>query len=591
MKKILLLLISVALNLTALSQSKEIDAKLKGLDAVIEKSMKDWNVPGLSVAIVYKNNVVLAKGYGYRNKEQKLPATAETLFAIGSCSKAFTAADVCILQEDGKLELDKPLRTYLPDFKMYDDYVSENMTARDLLCHRSGLPRHDLVWYGADFTRQELYDRLRYLEPSKPFRTTYQYQNLMFLTAGYLVEKVSNKTWEVFTKEKILLPLEMKASNFSITDLQKANDFSNGYADNSGLATVIPYMNIDAMGPAGSINSNANDMSHWLLALINGGKYKGKKVLSENIIRQVQTPTMVAPAQVPLQYDETSYNMYGLGWMITSYRGHIRVEHGGNIDGFSASTCFMPKDSIGVVVLTNLNGTSAPSVIRNTILDRMLGLPAVDWSTRLMNDRKKALASEASMKKEDDLNRVKDTTPSHRLESYVGSFENSGYGIIEIRQIGDQLHADFHSIKTPLDHYHYDIFKPSDKRFENTKIAFTYNQKGDIDQLSMKLEATVKDIVFTRKLVPAEVAESTLALYVGDYSFGGENTKVYTKGGKTLYLFVPGQPEYELVAVKEHEFKIKILDGFTVRFIVGTNGSVAELYSIQPNGTFKAKKK
>ena len=313
--------------------------------------MRDWKVQGMAVAIVHKNKVILSRGFGYRNVAENLPVTEETLFAIGSCTKAFTAAGVCLLQEDGTVDLDKPIRDYMSEFKLFDDYVSQNMSPRDLLCHRSGLPRHDIMWYGSPATRRELFARFRYLEPSQPFRTTYQYQNLMFMTAGVLIEDVSKLSWEEFTRNRILNPLDMNSTNFSINDMQKANDYSTGYAEPGGMVSPIPYMNIDAVGPAGSINSNVKDMSKWLLALINGGKYNGKKILSENTIRQLQTPAMVSPAQVPLQYDESFYNMYGLGWTITSYRGHVRVDHGGNIDGFSASTCFMPRDSIGVVVL------------------------------------------------------------------------------------------------------------------------------------------------------------------------------------------------------------------------------------------------
>ena len=197
----------------------------------------------------------------------------------------------------------------MPDFKLQDDYVSENMTPRDLLCHRSGLPRHDLIWYGSPSTRRELFSKLRYLEPSAPFRSAYQYQNLMFMTAGILIEDVSGSSWEKFISERIFIPLEMNSTNFSVTDLQKAKDFSTGYVEQNNVVDVIPYMNIDAIGPAGSINSNVKDMSKWVTALINGGKYKGKKVFSESTVRSLQTPSMVNTTQ-SIQYDENFYVLY-----------------------------------------------------------------------------------------------------------------------------------------------------------------------------------------------------------------------------------------------------------------------------------------
>jgi CubicO group peptidase (beta-lactamase class C family) len=574
----------------ALSQNKDIEKKLKGFDQFVERVMKDWKVQGMAVAIVYKDKVILSKGYGYRNVDQKLPVTDETLFAIGSCTKAFTAAGVCLLEEDGKLDLDKPVREYMPDFKLQDDYVSENMTPRDLLCHRSGLPRHDAIWYGSQATRRELFERLRYLEPSKPFRAAYQYQNLMFMTAGILIEDISNSTWEKFTRERILEPLQMSATNFSVADLQKANDFSIGYTEQNNTVVSIPYMNIDAIGPAGSINSNVKDMSKWVRVLINGGKYNGKKVFSENTVRQLQTPTMVNTTQ-PLQYDENFYITYALGWTVTSYRGHVRVDHGGNIDGFSASTCFMPRDSIGVVILTNMNGTALTSIVRNNVLDRMLGMGEVDWNKRLLDERNKNKEAQAKAKKEDDASRVKDTKPSHPLDNYVGKFEHPAYGIVEVTKEGENLSINAHGLKSALQHYHYDVFRAMDERyFGGRKFSFVSNVSGEIDQIQSKIEPAVKDIIFKKK-VGIDLVADVLSNYIGEYDFGGELAKVYIKGEKTLFLFVNGQPEYELVAIKQHEFKIKMLEGFTIKFEVDSSGKAAEMVSVQPNGTFRAKRK
>jgi CubicO group peptidase (beta-lactamase class C family) len=574
----------------ALSQNKDIEKKLKGFDQFVERVMKDWKVQGIAVAIVYKDKVILSKGYGYRNVDQKLPVTDETLFAIGSCTKAFTAAGVCLLEEDGKLDLDKPVREYMPNFKLQDDYVSENMTPRDLLCHRSGLPRHDAIWYGSQATRRELFERLRYLEPSKPFRAAYQYQNLMFMTAGILIEDISNNTWEKFTRDRILEPLQMSATNFSVADLQKANDFSIGYTEQNNTVVSIPYMNIDAIGPAGSINSNVKDMSKWVRVLINGGKYNGKKVFSENTVRQLQTPTMVNTTQ-PLQYDENFYITYALGWTVTSYRGHVRVDHGGNIDGFSASTCFMPRDSIGVVILTNMNGTALTSIVRNNVLDRMLGMGEVDWNKRLLDERNKNKEAQAKAKKEDDASRVKDTKPSHPLDNYVGKFEHPAYGIVEVTKEGENLSINAHGLKSALEHYHYDVFRAMDERyFGGRKFSFVSNVSGEIDQIQSKIEPAVKDIIFKKK-VGIDLVADVLSNYIGEYDFGGELAKVYIKGEKTLFLFVNGQPEYELVAIKQHEFKIKMLEGFTIKFEVDSSGKAAEMVSVQPNGTFRAKRK
>ena len=214
--------------------------------------------------------------------KKKFPQTPKTLFAIGSSSKAFTAATVVQLADDDKLDLDEPIRKYLPDFELYDEGATKEMTPRDLLCHNSGLPRHDFVWYGSDKSRKDLYKTLKYLEPTASFRQTWQYQNLMFMTAGYLVEQISEMSWEDFTQKRILDPLGMNASNFSVSKMEKAENAALPYREKDGEFIKMPYRNIDAIGPAGSINSNAEDMSKWVIMQLNGGKYGEETVVSAN---------------------------------------------------------------------------------------------------------------------------------------------------------------------------------------------------------------------------------------------------------------------------------------------------------------------
>ncbi len=586
------LLVCVLLAVSsALAQDKSVDKRLKAFDQTVAKIMADWKVQGVAVAIIEKNKVILAKGYGFRDAEHKVPVTPQTQFAIGSCTKAFTAATVCLLKEDNLIDLDKPVKTYLPKFALYDEYTSNNITPRDLLCHRSGLPRHDLVWYGASATRAELVERLKYLPPTKPFRTTYQYQNLMFMTAGYLVGEMSGMSWESFAKKRILDPLGMTSTNFSISDMQKSADHSLGYVENKDKVEVIPYMNIDAIGPAGSINSTANDMAKWVIALVNGGKYNGNQVLSPATIREIQTPTMVLPAVVPLPYDETGFGTYGLGWSIASYRGHIRVEHGGNIDGFSASTCFLPRDSVGVVVLTNMNGSASTSLIRNYAIDQLLGLGAVDWNGRLLADVKKAKDAAEKNKQQTASSQVAGTHPSHDLKAYLGRYEHPGYGVVEITMEGDSLQVDVHGLKSKLKHYHYDFFEATDERYFNReKVGFSSNLKGEVDRVSLPLEPSLDDIVFNRVPEVVKMSAEELALYVGDYDFGGLGAKVFTRGN-SLFLLVTGQPEYELRPSKKHVFSCPGLKGFEFHFAVDGAGKVTELVSHQPNGVFTAKRK
>lgn len=586
-KSIILIIFFIVLANFSAAYSQDND-KLQGFDDYILQAMKDWNVQGISVAIVKNGNAILTKGYGYRDTEKKLPVTSQTLFAIGSSTKAFTSTAVCILDDEGKIDLDKPVINYIPSFKMWDDYVTLNMTPRDLLTHRSGLPRHDLAWYGSDKTRKELFDALRYLEPSKPFRTTFQYQNLMFMTAGYLVEQVSGKTWEEFVKEKIFTPLEMNNSDFSVSVMKASNDYSIGYnEEKDGKIKEIPFRTADAIGPAGSINSCANDMAKWVLFQLGNGKHNGQQIVSESKMQQMHTPYMTVPSKPS---DDVFYNSYGLGWFITNYRGHTRIEHGGNIDGFSASVCLMPDDSIGVVVLTNMNNTLLTSVARNTAIDMLLGLESRDWSKKLLADVNKIKDAAKEIENKEDPNRIKDTEPSHPLKDYTGKFEHPAYGIVEITLNDDNLHASFHGLETNLKHYHYDIFSTAADEFGGLKLSFLTGIDGSINKITAPLEQGVKDIEFNRSVVAKQVDNALLNKYAGEYSIADMIITI-SLNGNNLTMTVPGQPTYELIPVKENEFKLKDLDGFSVRFNKDLDGNVTELLSIQPNGTFPAKKK
>ena len=403
-------------------------AELKGFDEFAAKLMAEWKVPGMAISVVKGGKVIYAQGFGLRDVAQGLKVTPNTLFAIGSCSKAFTAAGVGILVDEGKVEWDKPVKTYLPSFKLYDGVATERMTPRDLLSHRSGLPRHDLVWYGSPFSRKEIFDRLQFLEPSKDFRAVWQYQNLMFMTAGYLVGEVAGARWEDFTRKRIMDPLGMKASNFSVTDSQKTTDFALPYNERKDKVEVMPFRNLDAIAPAGSINSNVMEMANWVMLHLGKGKFGDKQIVSEASMGQIHSPQMLIPQ--PLQYKEILYSSYGMAWMIVPYRGHLMLQHGGGIDGFTALVGFMPQDDIGVVILTNLNGTPLTGILLQGICDRLLGLDQIDWNARSREAVNKARAAAEKAQKEADRDRKSGTKPSHPLEDYAGDFENPGYGTV-----------------------------------------------------------------------------------------------------------------------------------------------------------------
>ena len=466
--------------------------------------MKEWKIPGLAIAVVHDNKVILAKGYGYRNREKKLPVTKDTLLAIGSNSKSFTAAVLGMLNDEDKLDWDTPVREYLSDFQLYDETATAQMTPRDLVRHTSGLPRHDLLWYNTKLPRKQLYDRLRYLEPNKSFRGAWQYQNLMFMTAGYLEEQLLGKKWEEIVRDRIFTPLGMSRSNFSVTDMQKDNDFSYPYGEIDDQVTRIPFRNIDEVGPAGSINSSVTEMIRYVEWRLNLGKHGDQQLLSEKNAKLMQSPQMVMPASGP-QFPELTHMSYGLGLMVANYRGHRFVRHGGGIDGFISQMAWLPDEKAGVVVLTNFSGNNpVPNLVVFNVIDHLLGLEPVDWAARAREQQEKAAERREKARAERDADRKTGTSPSHALADFAGNYEHPAYGVASIEISGDGLKCTVVGFDVPLEHYHYDIFAvpqdlpPPADNMSGTKVTFFYNKKGEIDRLAIPLESSVEDIVFTR---------------------------------------------------------------------------------------------
>ncbi|MBN2409078.1 MAG: serine hydrolase [Candidatus Aminicenantes bacterium] len=559
--------------------------------------MAEWKVPGMAVAVIKDGKVILSEGYGLRDVENNLKVTPQTVFAIGSSSKAFTATTMGLLVDDGKVEWDKPVREYLPAFKLWDDFATERMTPRDLLCHRSGLPRHEAMWYGSPFSRVEMFDRLRYLEPSKDFRAVWQYQNLMYMTAGHLVGVLSQSSWEDFTRKRIFEPLGMTSSGFSIEDMKAAPDHSLPYAEKKDKVEEIPYKDIGTIGPAGSINSNVVDMANWVMMNLNKGKFGDKPVISEAAMTQIQSPQMVVQDPVFLllsNFPELYYPSYGLGWFLTSYRGHTLLHHGGNIDGFSAMVSFMPRDNMGLVVLTNLNGNLLPYAVMFNIYDRLLGLDQKPWSARFKEIIDKMKAEGEKTKKEADKDRQLNTKPSHPLEDYAGEYAHPGYGTLSVTKEGDNLKARYNGKDFGLSHYHYDVFEFKDL-FEGegrgTKVTFGLDIKGNVMTATVQLEPAVKDIVFSRLPDKAMSERSFLEKFCGQYELQGQLFTVQIKGGNTLVVQVPGQPEIELVPYKGTEFTFKGMPNAAIEFVLDESGAAVEAKLKQAGAVLTAPKK
>jgi len=600
MKTPAFLFLLLFLSLNSLFAQKNADPRLKGLDTMINRVLSDWHAAGCGVAVVEKNKVLFAGGFGFSDYEAKKPATANTIFQIGSCTKAFTSALLGVLANEGKLDFDEKVTAYLPDLRLFNDELNTRLTVRDLTCHRSGLPRHDLSWYLNPTTRDSFVHRMRYFEPSAGLREQWQYNNFGFLLQGAIAEKLTGKSWEDNIRQRFFQPLGMKTAMFDIWNTPATADVAKGYYEKDGAVKFMDYYRIEGMGPAGSINASATEMANWLITWINGGKFNGQEILPAAYTSQAISSQMAMGGGMPgAENPNIFFSNYGMGWMLASYYGHYRVEHGGNINGFSATVCFFPADSIGVVVLVNQNGSQATSAIRNLIVDRLLGLKYHDWNADLLAraEKQKAAAKEAG--KQEDLSRKTGTRPSHLPAEFAGNYENPGYGALVVSTRNDSLFARSAYVNFYLQHYHYNIFRPialmegmDIEEDSPVRLQFTSDLKGDIAELhAIGLEPGVKEILFAKKATAIKVSKDDLEKYCGEYSLGGTICKIYLRPDNTLMVFVPGQPDYETLPIGNHEFKLKILDGYSVRFDVDENSKTTAVNFIQPNGTFKATRK
>src|SRR3989441_6753031 len=517
----------------------DVTQKLAGFDAFMEKTLKDWNAPGIGVGVVVGDKLVFAKGYGYRDYEKKLPVTAQTMFTIASNTKLFTAVAAGMLVEEGKLTWDRPIRESVPTIDFYNSYLNNTITVRDMLAHRTGITRHDSSWYKSDYSNKELFERLRYLEPKEQPRQLFLYSNMMYVGVGYTIQLQSGKTWAEFVREKILQPLQMNHTVFSIADMLKQPDRGVPFTerrDSMELYKIPYYEDTEGLAAAGAIISNIEDISHWLIALMNEGKYAGKQVLPPKVLQATLEPAISLPntAGETRGWWEVLNRAYGMGRQTASYRGRLITYHGGDLPGFHSQISFMPNEHIGVIVFViGDHIASLYNPISYNVYERLLGMDQVPWTDRALDIRLKNKKAGTEARSKAGYGLLPTTKPSHPISDYVGEYEHPAYGILKIGLKDNQLQFEFHKIRFAMTHFHYDRFDtPDDEQDGKWSVNFSTNPEGDVDKVTLSLDEA--EVTFVRRAPGLDPAVAQRI--AGNYETpSGAEVQVVMKAGRGLH--------------------------------------------------------
>ncbi|MES2762683.1 MAG: serine hydrolase domain-containing protein [Bacteroidota bacterium] len=362
------------------------------IDKRVEKIISDWQVPGCAIGIIKNGKLIYAKGFGYRDLENKLPVTPNTLFPIASNSKLFTSTVIGMIVNEGKLEYDKPIKSIVPEIEFNTPTLNSEVTLRDMLCHRTGLSGNDEIWYGSDLTRTEVFAKIKSHESVATIRTKFIYSNVMYIAAGEIIKLKTNKTWEEYVREKILIPLDMNHTVFIIEELEKTSDHAKPYKTDFIKKTIVPiefYRQTKASAPANGINSNIIDLSHWVICQLSKGTYNHKEIIPNSVIQETMKPLTISSGTI--KDKELSFELYGMGRTLRTYKDHLLNEHGGAINGFRSQITIFPNDSLGIIILTNSADHKIATFLQLEIADVILGLEKTQWHERILDRRKKEL--------------------------------------------------------------------------------------------------------------------------------------------------------------------------------------------------------
>jgi CubicO group peptidase (beta-lactamase class C family) len=560
---------------------------MESIEQFVMEQLAAWEVPGCAIAAVKNGEVVLATGWGQRDLESGLPVTKDTLFAIGSTTKAFTATTVGALVDDGLLEWSRPLRYSIPGLFFDDPVATEQVTLVDVLSHRSGLPRHDLAWIGnPELSREEIVRRLRYLPLSKELREVFQYCNVGYLLAGYAVEVVSGMPWEDFLRSRLLTPLGMNRSNLSAPELLADADHATAYERRNGTVVEVPVRSVSALAPAGAINSCAGDMARWLLAQLGDGEVDGTAVMSKNtLLAQHHAHSVLDEDRT---FPESTRHGYGFGWTVGRYRQHRLAEHSGGIDGYLTECMLLPDDGIGVVVLSNASSGAMVPIVAYRVLDELLGEEPIDWYARFKPYYDAGMTGQSEAK---SARRVVADAPLPRaLDAYAGAYEHKGYGTMTISVADGVLVPSFGTLQLSLAHRHFETFDLEWHELADEPnvfpLMFQSNPDGDITALTVPFEPAIDPLRFDR--LPDTPDPEVLAGLCGTYVMGPVELVVALTSDGVLAVTFPGGGTLKLEPIRGLRFVVEGQTAVTGEFELDEDGKVTRLVA-QPIGIFMPK--
>lgn len=476
------------------------------LDALLRGALKDFAAPGAAVGIVRQDEEPVFLCSGVKALGGADLVGPDSQFGIGSITKGVAAAALALLVDEGKVKWDDLAREQVPWFRLADPLADGQVTIRDLLCHRTGLARHEMLWYQAPWDRKEVIRRIGLVAPDAPIRSRYSYQNIMYAVMGEAIAAASGRSWESFVKARLFDPLGMTKASFEIAGIATSRDRADPHEKKHGQIAQIPFVSYDNIGAAGTINASVREMIRWARFQLGEGEVDGKRLVSVANLRETHTPQIVAPLDDDTRalYPETMQESYGLGWRIWDYRGHFALTHGGETDGFTAQIALLAREGIGLVILSNLSPTCLPQALRNSLIDALLGLPPRDWNRVYLAQAEKWESRQLAEAPKRIPPRRPDTKPSRELAAYAGDYEDPAYGSLQIALVGESLTLQWSRWACALAHWHFDVFITPDDgtTLEKHTVAFT------LDAAAEPCAVRFLEREFRRKIAPQSPAES-----------------------------------------------------------------------------------